>query len=121
MPKVLKVSTLQVLYRGIETVRRCFNSMTDPNKYTLLPVKESDLPTRGKYKAIALNIIEDFDQMPERNVEVLNGGKAFKSKKEMMKVYDALKHIIKVNKLKIEARTDKGRLFLTKDFRYFIK
>jgi len=95
--------------------------MTDPNKYTLLPVKESDLPTRGKYKAIALKIIEKFDQIPERNVEVRNEGKSFKSKKEMMKVYDALKAVIKRNNLKIEARTDKGRLFLTKDFRYFVK
>jgi len=98
-----------------------FNSLTEPNRYTLSPVKESDLPTRGKYKAIALRIIEDFDQIAERNVEVLNTGKAFKSRKEMMKVYDALKHVIKVNKLKIEARTEKGRLFLTKDFRYFVK
>jgi len=95
--------------------------MTTPKRYTLSPVKESELPTRGKYKAIALKIIEDFDQMPERNVEVLNRGKGFKSKKEMMKVYDALKAVIKKNKLKVEARTDKGRLFLTKDFRYFIK
>jgi len=95
--------------------------MTDPNKYTLKPVKESELPTRGKYKAFALKIIEDFDNIPERNVEVLNTEKPFKSKKEMMKLYDALKAVIKKNKLTIEARTEKGRLFLTKDFRYFIK
>jgi len=95
--------------------------MTDPNKYTLKPVKESEIPTRGKYKAIALKIIEDFDQIPERNVEVLNTGKPFKSQKEMWKIYDALKFIIKKNKLKIEAKREGNRLFLIKDFRYFIK
>jgi len=89
--------------------------------YTLKPVKPSEVPTRGKMKAIALDIIEQFDNMPERHIEILNKGKSFKSKKELMALYDALKTVIRKNKLKLEARTEKGRLFLSKDFRYFIK
>lgn len=89
--------------------------------YDLKPVKPSDVPTRGKYKTIALDLIEKFDLMPDRNVEVLNNGKPFKSKKELMKVYDALKAVIKKNKLNIDAKTEKGRLFLLKDMRYFVK
>ena len=91
------------------------------NGFTLKPVKPSEVPTRGKWKALALDIIEKFDMMPERNIEVLNKGKLLKSKKELMALYDALKSIIRKNKLNLEVRTEGGRLFLSKDFRYFVK
>ena len=89
--------------------------------YSLKPVKPSEVPTRGKWKAIALDLIEQLDRMPERNVEVLNEGKPFKDKKELMALYDAFKAVIKKNKLTIEAKTEGGRLFLLKDLRYFVR
>ena len=95
--------------------------MTSSNSYTVKPVKPSEVPTRGKWKAIALDVIEKFDMMPERHIEVLNKGKRIKSRKELMALYDAFKAVIKKNKLNLEVRTEKGRLFLSKDLRYFVK
>jgi len=89
--------------------------------YTLKPVKPSDVPTRGKWKAIALDIIEQLDTMPERNVEILNNGEPIKSKKELQALYDALKAIIRKNKLNVDVKTEGGKLFLVKDMRYFVK
>lgn len=95
--------------------------MNEKIGYSLKVVKASEVPTRGKWKAIALNLIEQFDQLPERNVEVLNENKPFKNKKDMMSLYDALKSIIKKHKLNLEAKTKGNRLFLVKEMRYFIK
>lgn len=90
-------------------------------KYTLKPIDASEVPTRGKWKAIAQELIDQLDQMPNRYVEVLDEGKRFKSKKELKALYDALKALIKRNKLTVNVKLDKGRLILTKEMRYFVK
>ena len=95
--------------------------MKNSNDYTIHPVKPSEVPTRGKWKAIALDVIEKFDMTPKRHIEVKNKGKPIKSRKELMALYDAFKAVIKKNKLNLEVRTEKGKLFLSKDLRYFVK
>lgn len=86
-------------------------------KYNLKVVKRSDLPTRGKWKARVANIIDRFDNMPERHIEVQN----INSKKELQALYDAFKAFIKHNNLKIEVMTENGKLYVSKDMRYFVK
>lgn len=86
----------------------------ETNNYTLHPIKPSEVPTRGKLKATAIRILNDFYNMPKKNVEVLNKGKPFKTKKELITLYDALKAVIRKDKLNVEVRTEKGRLFLSK-------
>lgn len=83
--------------------------------YSLKPVKPSEVPTRGKLKTLAVQILNDFYNMEEKYVEVLNRGNPFKSKKEMMALYDALKAVTKKNKLTVEVKTEKGRLFLIRE------
>ena len=90
-------------------------------EYSLKSIKASEVPTRGKWKALAQHLIEQFDMMANRQVEVLNDGKRIKSKKELISLYDALKALIKRNKLTVDVMLDKDRLILVKDMRYFVK
>lgn len=83
--------------------------------YTLKPVKPSELPTRGELKTLAVQILNDFYNMEEKQVEVLNKGKHFKTKKEFMALYDALKAVVRKDKLTAEVKTEKGRLFLIRE------
>lgn len=86
-------------------------------KYNLKAVKSSKLPTRGMWKARVAEIIDQFDNMPERHIEVEN----IESKKELQALYDAFKAFIRRNNLKLEVMTEEGKLYLSKDMRYFVK
>ena len=89
--------------------------------YTLKPAKESELPTRGKWKRLALQFIEEIDRLPERYLKIEN----IKTQEEYDSLYDALKKSIEKNKLTIEVKREivdgKFIIFLLKDLRYFIK
>ena len=96
--------------------------MKEPKRqYTLKVVKASEVPTRGKWRAIAQDLIEQFDLMPERYVEILNEGIPIKSKKDRTSLYDALKALIKRNNLTVDVKMEGERLFLVKEMRYFVK
>lgn len=88
--------------------------MENSKNYTLKPVKPSEIPTRGQLKQLAIQILNDFYNLPNKHVEVLNKGNPFKNKTELMRMYDALKAVVKKNKLTAEVRTENGRLFLSK-------
>ena len=83
--------------------------------YTLKPVKASEIPTRGELKKQAVQIFNDFYKLNVNQVEVFNKGKPFKSKKELMSLYDALKAVARKNKLAVEVKTEKGRLFIVRE------
>lgn len=89
--------------------------------YTLKPAKEEELPTRGKWKRLALQFIDEIDRLPERYLKIEN----IKTQEEYDSLYDALKKSIEKNKLTIEAKREivdgKFIIFLLKDLRYFIK
>lgn len=99
--------------------------MENKKEYILKAVKASDIPTRGKWKFIVSELIEQFDAMPKKYVEVLvrdsHGKVEALSKKELQALYDAFKAFIKRNNLKIETSTEKGRLYIMKEMRYFVK
>ena len=84
-------------------------------EYTLKLIKASDVPTRGKLPKQALQIFNDFYKLDVNQVEVLNKGKLFKNKKQLMSLYDALKFVARKNKLAVEVKTEKGRLFIVRE------
>jgi len=89
--------------------------------YTLKSAKESELPTRGKWKRLALDFIDALDRLPERYLKIEN----IKTQEEYDSLYDALKKTVEKNKLTIEVKREiqngKFIIFLLKDLRYFIK
>lgn len=89
--------------------------------YTLKSAKESELPTRGKWKRLALQFIDELDRLPERYLKIEN----IKSQQEYDSLYDALKKSVEKNKLNIEVKRQindgKFTIYLLKDLRYFIK
>ena len=89
--------------------------------FILKTVKEEELPTRGKWKRSALQIIDELDRLPERYLKIQN----IKTKKEYDSLYDALKKVVAKNNLKVEVKRKlnggKFTIYLLKDLRYFIK
>jgi len=86
-------------------------------RYILKVVSPSELPRRGFWKAIVLEIIDDFDSKPERYMEVL----PIEDEQELRKLYDAFVAVIRKGNLNLQVRTKEGRLFLIKEgSRYFV-
>jgi len=94
---------------------------TKIGKYTLETAKESELPTRGKWRRLALQFIDQLDRLPERYLKIGN----IKTKEEYDSLYDALKKVVARNNLKVEVKRQindgKFIIYLLKDLRYFIK
>jgi hypothetical protein len=90
-------------------------------EYTLKSAKSSELPTRGKWRNLASEFIDALDQVPERHLKIED----IKTQKEYDSIYDALKHIVRTNKLNIQVQREivdgKFIIFLLKDLRYFVK
>lgn len=85
--------------------------------YILKTAKPEEIPDRGKWKALALEFIDALDQTPERHLKIEN----IKTKKEYDSLYDALLSVKRKNKLTIEIKRENMKIFLLKDFRYFVR
>lgn len=89
--------------------------------YILKSAKEEEIPTRGKWKRVALQFIDEIDRLPERNLKIQN----IQTKQEYDSLYDALKKVVVKNNLNLEVKRQinggKFTIYLLKDLRYFIK
>ena len=84
-------------------------------EYSLKIVNASEIPKRGELKKKAVQILNDFYKLNVDQAEVLNKDKPFKSKTEMMSLYDALKAVARKDKLAVQVMTEKGRLFIVRE------